>query len=69
MEDNKVEDHLYEVDHINGDFYIYTNDKGKNFRLVKIAVDKYLTHDFIELVPHSDDIYLSGDYSSYIGNL
>jgi len=56
------EDHLYEVDHINGDFYIYTNDKGKNFRLVKIAVDKYLTHDFIELVPHSDDIYLTDFY-------
>jgi oligopeptidase B len=56
------EDHLYEVDHINGNFYIYTNDKGKNFRLVKIAVDKYLTRDFIELVPHSDDKYLTDFY-------
>jgi oligopeptidase B len=58
----RTEDHLYEVDHVNEDFYIYTNDKGKNFRLVRIAVEKYLTHNYIEVVPHSDDIYLTGFY-------
>ncbi len=58
----RKEDHLYEVDHIHEDFYIQTNDKGKNFRLVKIAVQNYSTHEFIEIIPHSEEVYLIGFY-------
>ncbi len=56
------EDHLYEVDHINENFYIQTNDKGKNFRLVKLPVKDYSAQKFIEIVPHSEDVYLIGFY-------
>ena len=32
--------HEYYVDHHGGEFWIRTNDKGKNFRLVRAPVDR-----------------------------
>ncbi|MEK6734274.1 MAG: S9 family peptidase [Pseudomonadota bacterium] len=46
-------DHLYSLDHINGKFYMLTNDMGKNFRLITLEGEKQR-----ELIPHNDDHYL-----------
>jgi oligopeptidase B len=52
------EDHLYQVDHFQGHFYITTNDAGKNFRLVRTT--KPNMSEYEEIVPHSDEVYLTG---------
>jgi len=53
-------DHLCSIDHMNGEFYIETNDKGKNFRLVRTKNhDEFKEEDCEELVPHRDDVYLT----------
>ncbi len=47
-------DHLYSLDHINDNFYMLTNDMGKNFRLVKFSDANKL----IEIIPHNENNYL-----------
>lgn len=53
-------DQLYEIDHIKGKFYMLTNDKGKNFRVV-LMQDKEIKQ---EIVACSADYYLT-DMSLY----
>ena len=53
----RKDDHLCDVDHINGHFYILTNDLGKNFRLVRTK-DAEAPHE--ELIGHSKSAYLIG---------
>ncbi|MCT4635218.1 MAG: S9 family peptidase [Rickettsiales bacterium] len=48
--------HLYSVDHMKDKFYITTNDKGKNFRLV--VAEDFNSDNFEEIIPHSLDYYL-----------
>ena len=56
-------DHLCSIDHIHNHFYIETNDKGKNFRLVRTNnYESFHTEDGEELVPHRDDVYLTSYY-------
>jgi oligopeptidase B len=50
--------HLCEVDHMHDSFYIQTNDKGKNFRLVRVADSNPVPEHYEELIPHSDSQYL-----------
>jgi oligopeptidase B len=53
-------DQEYEVDHRPGEFWIRTNDKGRNFRLV-VAPDTDPSRDrWREVVPHRDDVMLAG---------
>jgi oligopeptidase B len=54
------DDHLCSVDHFHHYFYIHTNDKGKNFRLVRVDDQDYKRSNYQELIPHSDKIYLTG---------
>ncbi|QQS47558.1 MAG: S9 family peptidase [Acidobacteriota bacterium] len=56
----RKKDHEYYVDHIGEDFYIRTNDKGKNFRLVKAPVADPSASKWKELVPHRKDVMLEG---------
>ena len=49
--------HLYTADHLGNDFYVLTNDKGSNFRLIRAAVDKLASGDWEELVAHDPAIY------------
>jgi len=57
------QDHLCSVDHMHGQFYIETNDRGKNFRLTRTANHEYFDEiSAEELVPHHDDIYLTAYY-------
>lgn len=57
----RKDDHLCSVDHMHGEFYIETNDKGKNFRLVRTKNHEKF-YDLEELVPHQDDVYLTSYY-------
>lgn len=54
------EDHLCDVDHWGDKFYIYTNDKGKNFRLVAVSDKSPIQENYDEIIPHNEDIYLLG---------
>jgi oligopeptidase B len=53
-------EHEYEVDHHGGHFYIRTNDRGRNFRLVKAPVEDPGRHAWQEVVPHRPDVMLEG---------
>ena len=52
----RKKDQLYSLDHINENFYLLINDKGKNFRLVR---SDFKFKQFIEIIPHSEDYYLT----------
>ena len=52
--------HEYEIDHFKNDFYIRTNKKAKNFRLMKTSVTKTGKENWQEVIPHRDEIFLSG---------
>ena len=52
--------HEYDVEHALGHFYIRTNDKGKNFRLVSAPADDPGEAQWSEIVPPSSSDYLRG---------
>lgn len=52
--------HLYGVAHHDQFFYILTNDKGKNFRLVKTLNTEPAEKYWQEVIGHDPKIYLSG---------
>jgi len=52
--------HEYEVDHYQDHFYINTNYKAKNFRLMKTSIDKTTKENWEEVIPHRDDVLLAG---------
>ena len=55
----RKKDQIYDVDHINDEFYISINDKGRNFRLVKINENHEIKYEnLIELIPHSGEEYI-----------
>ena len=57
----RQKDLLYSVDHKNSELYIHANDKGKNFRLVKVSMDKFEDQSkWQEIIAHDDYIYLTG---------
>lgn len=56
----RKKDHEYYVDHIGDNFYIRTNDKGKNFRLVTAPVSDPSQGRWKELVGHRKDVMLEG---------
>jgi oligopeptidase B len=53
-------DHEYSLDHFQNDFYIRTNLKAKNFRLMKTPVDRTAVRNWQEVIPHRDDVLLEG---------
>jgi len=53
-------EHEYEVDHRGDQFYIRTNDKGRNFRLVTAPVSDPRPENWTEVVPHRPDVMLEG---------
>ena len=48
----------YMVDCVKDHFYMLTNDKGSNYRLVRIAADKLNSYIWEELIAHTDASYL-----------
>ena len=57
-------DHEYSVDHLGDHFYIRSNDKAKNFRLMKTAEDATAQANWQEVIPHRDDVLLE-DFSLF----
>ncbi|MEQ9115699.1 MAG: prolyl oligopeptidase family serine peptidase, partial [Rickettsiales bacterium] len=65
----RSKDHLFEVDHFNNIFYLLTNDKGKNFRLIKATSEKNLVEKkWVEIIKHSKNDYLT-DFQTYDDHL
>lgn len=54
----RKEGHEYYIDHIADRFYIRTNDKGKNFRLVTAPVSDPAPANWTEIVPHRKDVMI-----------
>ena len=50
------QDHEYDVAHRGGDFLIRTNDRGRNFRVVRAPIDNPGPPSWEELVPHRDGV-------------
>ena len=53
-------EHEYDVDHHGDSFYIRTNDRGRNFRLVKAPVASPGRESWTEVVPHRPEVMLEG---------
>mgnify|MGYP003291145394 FL=1 len=59
MFQERQNDMLYGIGHNGDDFYILTNaDKAKNFKIMKTSVDKTEKDNWIELLPHRDDVLI-----------
>ena len=54
----REDEHEYSVDHRNGLWFIRTNDRGRNFRLVTRACDSPHRENWVERIPHRDDVML-----------
>ncbi|HKF48557.1 MAG TPA: S9 family peptidase [Terracidiphilus sp.] len=55
----REDEHEYYVDHRNGLWFIRTNDRGRNFRLVTAPTDAPPGRDsWTERIPHRDDVML-----------
>ena len=55
----RVQEREYYVDHRRGEFWIRTNDQGRNFRLVTAPVATPDPAHWTEVVPHRDDVMLT----------
>jgi oligopeptidase B len=53
-------DHEYDVEHRDGEFWIRTNDKGRNFRLVTAPAADPSRKNWKEKVPHRENVMLAG---------
>ncbi len=56
----RTPDHEYDVDHRGDSFYIVTNDRGRNFRLVTTPVTAPEPASWTERIPHREDVMLEG---------
>jgi oligopeptidase B len=54
------QEHEYYVDHRGERFYILTNDRGRNFRLVTAPVNAPSEANWSELIAHREDVMLEG---------
>jgi len=54
----REDEHEYSVDHRNGQWFIRTNDRGRNFRLVTVPVDAPSRENWVERIPHRDSVML-----------
>ena len=54
----REDDHEYSIEHRDGVWYIRTNDKGRNFRLVTAPVDSPGRENWRELIAHRDEVML-----------
>ncbi len=52
----REDEHEYAIDHRNGLWFIRTNDKGRNFRLVTAPVETPGREHWTELIPHRAEV-------------
>ena len=48
----------YSIEEFNNEFYIVTNYKARNFRLMKTSDSKTTKENWIEIIPHREDVLL-----------
>lgn len=51
-------DLIYSVEHLDGTFYILTNDQAQNFRLMETPASQTQIHHWKEVIPHREDVLL-----------
>ncbi|HWW92855.1 MAG TPA: S9 family peptidase [Vicinamibacteria bacterium] len=56
----RLPDEEYDIDHHGDLFYIRTNDRGRNFRLVSASVGSPSREHWREVVPHRSEVMLEG---------
>ncbi len=54
----REDEHEYSIDHRNGLWFIRTNDRGRNFRLVTAPVETPEREHWSELIPHREGVML-----------
>jgi len=54
----RIDEHEYSIDHRNGLWFIRTNDRGRNFRLVTAPTATPGHEHWTELIPHRDTVML-----------
>jgi oligopeptidase B len=54
----REKDLLYDIAHYKDKFYIRTNYKAKNFRLMETPINKTAKENWKEIIPHRDDVLL-----------
>lgn len=55
----REKDHEYSIDHFGKDFFILTNISGaKNFKLMKTPINKTTKENWVDVIPHRDDVLL-----------
>ncbi|HMG85431.1 MAG TPA: S9 family peptidase [Terracidiphilus sp.] len=54
----REDEHEYSVDHRNGQWFIRTNDRGRNFRLVTAPLNAPTRENWVERIPHRDTVML-----------
>lgn len=64
----REQNHEYYVDHHGQHFYIRTNDKGRNFRLVTAPVSDPDKKNWKEVLPHRDGVMIE-DIDCFAGHL
>lgn len=58
---SRKKDQIYQIDHGEGQFYLKINDKGRNFRLVKLKSNEFSNkEEWTEIIPHNDNKLLVG---------
>ena len=64
----REDNHEYSVSHYGNDFYIHTNKGAKNFKLVKTPVSNTSIENWVDVIPHRDDVLLEGTdfFSSHL---
>ena len=54
----REDEHEYSVDHRNGQWFIRTNDRGRNSRLATAPVNAPSRENWVERIPHRDSVML-----------
>ncbi len=56
----REEEHEYDVDHYGDHFYVQTNWRAKNFRLMRTPVTRTAKRNWENVIPHRDDVLFEG---------
>lgn len=56
----RMKDHEYSIDHLNGNFFIMTNNRAQNFRLMKCSEQQTSFDHWKELIAHRNDVFMEG---------
>ncbi|MFZ9943390.1 MAG: oligopeptidase B, partial [Bacteroidia bacterium] len=56
----RIRNHEYSIDHLNGKFYVMTNDQARNFRLMSCDETNTAMDLWEEVIPHREQVLLEG---------